>query len=142
MLEIKPLVGDLKPPSKAHRGDAGWDVYSRERITLLSGQSHRFKFGFVIIGKPGKVYVVEGKSGLAGRNGVDTMGNVIDNGYRGEVSALLINHGRQPVWFMEGDKVAQILVQDVEDDADLVINDEPLEDTERGDGAYGSTDKT
>lgn len=141
MLQIKPLVPDLKLPSKAHAGDAGWDVYSRERVRLLPGEMYRFKLGFAIIGKPGKVYIVEGKSGMA-ESGIDTMGNVIDNQYRGEVSALLINHSQNEAHFTEGMKIAQILVQDVEDDNNLFIDNRPIEETDRGDKAYGSSGQT
>jgi len=139
MLKIKPLK-EIKSPSKAHSGDAGWDVYSLEDKLLHPNSLYRFKLGFAIIGIPGKVYQVEGKSGLA-EKGLTTIGNVIDNQYRGEVSALLINLSNTDKFIEKGDKIAQILVKNVEDDNILIIDTNPLTLTDRGEKAYGSSGK-
>lgn len=142
MLKIESLVENLKVPTKSYKGDAGWDVYSLEYNKMQSGEIYRFKLGFRIVGEPGKVYKIEGKSGLAGF-GITTIGNVIDNGYNGEVSALLVNLNSNSIEILEGDKIAQILVQNVDDDNLLIVDDEPVQTLlpTRGDNAYGSSGK-
>jgi len=138
MLRIRPLVQDLKKPSKAYFGDAGWDVYSREAIILRAGMRHTFNLRFAIIGKRHQMYRIEGKSGLAVRVGIDTIGNIIDNGYRGEVSATLVNTGKEDFHIKQGDKIAQLVIYIIEDDSDLVINDgEDLKN--RNNGGFGSS---
>ena len=77
------------------------------------------------------------RSGLAVRHGVDTLAGVVDSDYRGEVKVVLINHGRVPFHVLAGDRIAQLLVQRVEQvefaaEADLTT-------TVRGAGGFGST---
>ena len=62
---------------------------------------------------------------------------LIDSGYRGEVSVILINHGKDPIKFRRGDRVAQLVVLPVPD-IEWVEVDE-LDETPRGDGGFGST---
>jgi dUTP pyrophosphatase len=62
---------------------------------------------------------------------------LIDSGYRGEVSVLLINHGDEPITFEPGARIAQLAVVPVAT-VDWVEVDE-LDDTTRGDGGFGST---
>jgi len=136
MLKICPLVDDLKPPSKAHEGDSGWDVYSREDIEIMPHGRHSFALGFAILGERGKMYLVQAKSGLALR-GITTIGNVIDNQYRGEVHALILNSAFASCYIKKGDKIAQIVI--VNDDDDSILEFGKIEETSRGDGGFGST---
>jgi dUTP pyrophosphatase len=83
---------------------------------------------------------VHPRSGLAARCGlsiVNTPGT-IDAGYRGEIKVLLVNlDPRQPVHLRRGDRVAQLVVQAVEQARFSVVGDLPP--SERGAGGYGST---
>lgn len=140
MLNVEPVEGvtDLLLPTKKNEGDAGWDVFSREIKTMRPGETYQFKLGFKVIGEPGKVYLVQDRSSLALR-GLSVSGNVIDNGYRGEVSVIMTNNSQHEEWFIKGDKIAQILVLPVDDDG--IINGKKIELTNRGDQGYGSTGK-
>jgi dUTP pyrophosphatase len=62
---------------------------------------------------------------------------LIDSGYRGEISVLLINHGAERVSFSRGDRIAQLAVVPIVE-VDWVEVDE-LDDTSRGGGGFGST---
>jgi dUTP pyrophosphatase len=62
---------------------------------------------------------------------------LIDAGYRGEVSVLLINHGAQSVSFSRGDRIAQLAVVPIAE-VDWVEVDE-LDETSRGPDGFGST---
>src|SRR3990167_8710593 len=89
-MKIKLFNIYTKPPTKSHPGDAGFDVYSQENITLwpFIWNRHRFNLGFAIQGERGFEYRIEGRSGLAFKKGITTIGNIIDNGYRGEAHAV------------------------------------------------------
>jgi len=82
---------------------------------------------------------VRPRSGLALRRGVTVLNTpgTIDEGYRGEVGVILINHGRAVFEVRRGMKVAQLVVQptlEVE-----VIEVDTLSETPRGETGFGST---
>jgi dUTP pyrophosphatase len=79
------------------------------------------------------------RSGHARRLGVGVVNGpgLIDSGYRGEISVLLINHGAESVTFSRGDRIAQLAVVPIVE-VDWVEVDE-LDDTPRGPGGFGST---
>ena len=66
------------------------------------------------------------------------MCNFIDEDYRGEVSALLTNHG-QGFTLRKGERIAQMLIQRVNEVEFTEV--EELSTTERGEGGFGSTDR-
>lgn len=143
---IDGTIGGIKFPSKAHEGDAGWDVYSRENKILQPGEHHKFNLGFKILGQKGKVYITQARSSFAINHGINVIGNVIDNGYRGEVSVILQNSNSIGEFeIKENDKIAQILVVPVEDDGvlfvDGVIQDEFVNLPSREEKGYGSSGK-
>jgi dUTP pyrophosphatase len=62
---------------------------------------------------------------------------LIDSGYRGEVSVLLINHGSERVDFMKGERIAQLAVVPVATVEWVEVDN--LDNTSRGAGGFGST---
>jgi len=64
----------------------------------------------------------------------------IDSDYRGEVKVLAVNHGADPFTVERGDRIAQMVIAPVIR-AELMLV-ESLEETERGEGGFGSTGKT
>jgi dUTP pyrophosphatase len=85
---------------------------------------------------PGHVGLVWPRSGLAVRQGIDTLAGVIDSDYRGEVKVVLVNHGTEPFAIAAGDRIAQLLVQPV---ARVRFTRAALAPTGRGAGGFGST---
>jgi len=139
-VQLVRLDPDLPPPSYAHPGDAGADLMTAVDVTLAPGERVLVPTGVAIALPPGHVAFVHPRSGLAARHGlsiVNTPGT-IDAGYRGEIKVLLINHDpREPIELHRGDRVAQLVVQRVEQA--LFVEVEALPDSRRGDGGYGST---
>jgi dUTP pyrophosphatase len=83
---------------------------------------------------------IQPRSGLALRHGVTCLNSpgLIDCGYRDELKVLLVNLDPGTAFTVErGDRIAQLVIQRVEQ-ADLVVVDE-LPDSERGTGGFGST---
>jgi dUTP pyrophosphatase len=106
-------------------------------VVLGPGERAAVGTGLALELPPGTVGLVWPRSGLAVRHGVDTLAGVVDSDYRGEVKVVLINHGREPFHVSAGDRIAQLLVQRVEQ-VDFVTESD-LTATERGAGGFGST---
>jgi len=138
-LKVKRLREDAKinPPAKA--GDAGYDVYAYPHtdLRLYTGERYKVPLGIALEFPEGYVCIVQQKSGLAHGFGIDTIGNVIDAGYRGEIHATVVNHGKEPLVITYGQKIAQLVFHSVET-ADIEFVD-TLSETERGATGFGST---
>ena len=132
-----PFTGDGVPPSRSTAHAAGADLHAAEDLTLAPGERRLVPTGLRVAIPPGHAGLVWPRSGIAVRDGIDTMAGVIDSDYRGEVKVLLINHGREPFRIRRGDRIAQLLVQRVEP-AEFVPAD-GLPESARGEGGFGST---
>lgn len=140
VLNAKILKPNIVLPNKAHYSDAGFDVYSPECFSIKPGERRRIPLGFAIELEDETCAMIQGKSGLANRYGIDTIGNIIDCGYIGECHAILVNHGDNTVTFMEGDKIAQMIIFKIAPTVGFK-QVKKLNDTPRGDGGFGSTGK-
>ena len=137
---VTRLDPDLPLPAYAHPGDAGADLVITVDVTLAPGERALVPTGISIALPLGYVALVHPRSGLAARHGlsiVNTPGTV-DAGYRGEIKVLLVNLDRHdPVDLRRGDRVAQLVVQRVEQVRFVEVS--ALPESARGDGGYGST---
>src|SRR5690606_10523157 len=112
---------------------------SVEAIELAPGQRHAVATGWAMAIPDGWVGLVHPRSGLALRQGL-TVANApgtIDAGYRGEVKVILVNLGSEPVAIAPGDRVAQLVLQQV--GRAEVVEVDALDATGRGAGGFGST---
>jgi dUTP pyrophosphatase len=138
-LHVKRLDPDVPLPSYAHDGDAGLDLCAAEDVVLAPMARAAVATGLAIAVPTGWVGLVHPRSGLALRQGL-TVANApgtIDAGYRGELKVILVNLGDEAVTIARGDRVAQLVLQEVAM-ADVVEVDD-LDDTTRGAGGFGST---
>ncbi len=138
-IKIKKLHPDVQLPSYAHPGDAGLDLFSLEKYTLQPGERKLFPLGFSLEFEPGYVALLQGKSGLAKKHGIQSLAGVCDAGYRGEYSIILINLGNEPYTFEPGHKLGQLLIVPVMQVA--LEETTELSDTSRSEGGFGSTGK-
>ena len=138
--KVKRLDKELPLPHRAHRGDAGADLYAAESVTLQPGERALVGTGIAIALPLGTVGLIHPRSGLAAKQGlsiVNTPGTV-DADYRGEIKVCLINHDRHtPIEIERGMRIAQLVVQRVELVGFAEVAE--LDDTVRGAGGYGST---
>jgi len=132
---------DLPLPAYATRGAAGLDLFAAvdEEIVLAPGRHAAVPAGIALALPEGFEAQVRPRSGLALRHGVTVLNapGTIDSDYRGEVTAILINHGAEPFTIARGMKIAQLVVAphaQVEWSETAV-----LETTSRGAGGFGST---
>lgn len=92
-------------------GDAGFDLFSIEPITIPAGGSAVIGLG-VEVGfiTPGYWFKVEGRSGLAFKKDVDPHFGIIDNSYRGEFDVKLFNSSKEDCTLPKGYAVAQMII--------------------------------
>ncbi len=139
VLKIKKLRADATLPTYAHPGDAGLDIYTCESVSVEPGEKTVISTGIAMEIPEGYVGMVWDKSGIAIKNGIKTLGGVVDSGYRGEVLIGVINLSKERYTFEKGHKVAQMVIQKKED---VVVEEaQELSDTSRGEGRFGSTGK-
>lgn len=133
------LDRELPSPSSAHIGDAAVDLHSRIDFALQPGERAAVPTGVAAAIPDGYAGLVLPRSGHARRHGVGMVNapGLIDSGYRGEISVLLINHGDQEVEFGRGDRIAQLAIVPVPSVEWIEVD--TLDDTERGSGGFGST---
>ncbi len=130
--------GDV--PKYAQPGDAGADLRSSQAIVIQPGERATVSTGMAIALPAGYVGLVHSRSGLAAKNGIMVLNSpgTIDAGYRGEIKVTLLNTDKsQPFEIKVGDRIAQLLVQQVEQARFIQV--EFLPDSNRGDGGFGST---
>jgi dUTP pyrophosphatase len=145
VLEV-PLVRldpDLPVPCYAHQGDAGADLYARQDTVLAAGGGRALvPTGVALALPPGYAGFVLPRSGLALRHGVTCLNTpgLIDAGYRDELRVLLVNTDPATAYEVHrGDRIAQLVIQAVEEAKFVEVAEGALSDSSRGLGGFGHT---
>ena len=136
ILKVKLDKGAFAPES-AHEADAGYDLRTPYDVFIPAGKFVIIDTGVHMAIPKGYVGILKSKSGLNVRDHLTGTGT-IDSGYTGSIRVKLDSRaevgGKQ---FRSGDKNIQIvLLPIIKPEIELV---EELEETERGDGGFGST---
>jgi dUTP pyrophosphatase len=137
---IQRLDSEIEPPHYAHPGDAGADLRSTVDVDLAPGERAVVPTGIAIALPLGYAAFVHPRSGLAARCGLSIVNapGTIDAGYRGEIKVCLVNLDPvAPIRLRRGDRIAQLVIQAVEQATFRVVEDLP--ESVRGAGGYGST---
>ena len=137
---IKRLDPGLPLPARAHPGDAGVDLCTAVDVVLAPGERALVPTGMAIALPEGYAAFVHPRSGLAARHGVTIVNapGTVDAGYRGEIRVTLLNTDRaEPVRFERGDRIAQLVVQQVA--CPQFHEVQTLPGSARGAGGFGST---
>lgn len=139
-IKLKIMLDEgAKMPAFAHDTDACMDLFSNMDAVIKPGEREVVKSG-VHIELPNDYEIqVRSKSGLAAKKGVCVLNapGVIDAGYTGDISAIMINLGKEDYIISKGDKVAQIILAPVlKWDFEQV---DSIGTSDRGDAGFGST---
>ena len=125
---------------------AGADLYAvihneENRVEILSGETAFIDTGIVMEIPNGYVGLVYARSGLSCKQGLAPANKVgvIDSDYRGNIMVALYNQSNETRIVSEGDRIAQIVIQPVEQFGFKVK--ENLSDTIRGNGGFGNSGK-
>lgn len=140
-VQITKIKDNAVIPKYAHKGDAGVDLYACEEYMLKPGDRILVSTGIKIAVPEGYEAQVRPRSGLALKHGISICNTpgTIDSGYRGEVRVILINHGKDEFMVEEGMRIAQMIINKVEE-VEFEEVDE-LDETTRGEGGFGHTGK-
>lgn len=138
-LKVKKLNEDAIIPNFAHKGDAGMDLYSIEKVIIPKNETRLIKTGISIELPHMTEAQVRPRSGLALKHSITVLNSpgTIDEGYRGEIGVILINHGKEDFVVEKHMKIAQMVIKPIYE-----VNIEEvksLSDTDRGNGGFGST---
>jgi dUTP pyrophosphatase len=138
-LAVKLLHPQACLPRRAHPGDAGADLFSMDEVTIPPGERREVGTGIALAIPEGYAGFVQPRSGLAFKHGIMVANSpgLIDAGYRGEVRVALFNSGSEPFVVAVGERIAQLVVQRVEEPSFLAV--EELPQTSRGQGGFGSS---
>jgi len=112
-----------------------------KEIVLMPGEIKLISSGIYLSIPEGYEAEIRPRSGLALKHGISLVNTpgTIDSDYRGLVSLIMINHGKEPFSIHRGDRIAQMVVKEVIK-ADIEVK-ETLDDTTRSSGGFGHTGK-
>ena len=136
-LKIKKLHPEAILPKYLRSGDAALDLYASENKIIPPNQRELISTGIAMAIPEGYAGLIWDRSGMAAKHGIKSMGGVIDSNYRGEIKVILHNLTSQPFAVEKGMRIAQMLIQKVEQKTILEV--EELDDTIRGEKGFGST---
>ena len=138
-IKIKLLNEDAKIPTRANSTDAGADLYASENVEIDTGCRKLVSTGIFLEIPEGYYGRIAPRSGLAVKNGIDTLAGVVDSSYRGEVKVALLNTDKDSSFHIKkGDRIAQLIIEKHYNFDFVQVDD--LEKTERGESGFGSTD--
>ena len=138
-VKFQKIHPDAVLPAYAHPGDAGMDVCACTEFTILPRARALVPTGLVMELPEGTEAQLRPRSGLALKNGVTLLNapGTIDEGYRGELGVILINHSVEPFHVRPGMRIAQMVIAPVLRVDIEAVSD--VTDTQRGTGGFGST---
>lgn len=146
IINIKKTDENAKIPTYGSEFAAGADLYAvihneENRVEILPGETAFIDTGIVMEIPNGYVGLVYARSGLSCKQGLAPANKVgvIDSDYRGNIMVALYNQSNEIRTVSEGDRIAQIIIQPVEQFGFKVT--ENLSNTVRGNGGFGSSGK-
>jgi len=141
VIKVKKLHPQAVVPAYMTEHAAGMDLCTviETPVVLAPGERTLLPTGLAMEIPPGFEGQVRPRSGLALKKGITLVNSpgTIDADYRGEIGVIIINHGLEPVEFLPGDRVAQLIIAPVTQ-ATLVEADE-LNNSMRSSGGFGHT---
>lgn len=123
-------------PTRAHKADAGLDLYAVKGGWIFPFCRKVFETGVHVAVPEGCVGLLTSKSGLMRKKGITSRGT-IDSGYTGTIQAVLFNHSFKFIKIEPHQKITQLVLMPILR-PELELSEE-LEETDRGDNGFGST---
>jgi dUTP pyrophosphatase len=136
-IKVKKLDNKAIIPTRTNDTDAGWDLYAITDRNLQPQQRVTYRTGISLEIPDGMVGLIWPRSGLSVNHGSDILAGVVDSGYRGEIQVCLLNCGHKRIDIKRGDRIAQILFQEIPniqlEEVTLLTN------SDRGENGFGSS---
>ncbi len=135
---VQRVSQDAFLPTRAHKDDAGLDLYCLEDTCLPGASGKLVRTGIAVEIPQKHVGLVADRSSLA-KKGLKVTGGIVDAGYRGEVHVVLWNLTAEDIQLKRSERVAQLLILPIV--TPEVVEVSSLGSTQRGDKGFGSTGK-
>lgn len=141
-MEVKILNHSKFPlPEYATQHSAGMDLRANIDETIVVAPLERVLVptGLHIQLPTGYEAQIRPRSGLAIKHGIGIVNSpgTIDADYRGEIRIILVNLSNEPFSLNPGERIAQMIISKYEKATWLECDS--LDESERGDGGFGST---
>ena len=136
-LRVKLLSPKATLPIKGTNLAAGYDLSSAQKLTIPANGRALVQTDIGLSVPKGTYGRIAPRSGLAVKYGITTGAGVIDADYTGPIGIVLFNHGERDFQIQEGDRIAQLILEQVADKP--VIQVQELTQTTRGNKGFGST---
>lgn len=136
-MKLKIVLDGGILPTRAHPNDAGLDLYSPVRQVIRANDRASIDTLVKVAIPKGYVGLITSKSGLMAE-GITSRGT-IDCGYNGTIKAVLFNHSGKDYIVEKGQKITQLVIMPIATPKLEVVDS--LEETERGNGGFGSSGK-
>ena len=136
-MKVKKLTEDAIIPTRGTPGSAGLDLYASEDAVIEHfSEWAMIGTGISVAIPEGCVGMIRPRSGLAVNHGIDVLAGVIDSDFRQELKVILINHGENEYYVKKGDRIAQLVIHQVDMSDPVEVQD--LDQTDRK-GGFGSS---
>ena len=153
MIKFKKLNENAIIPTKGKKGDAGFDLFTLNDITVLPRQTIVVPTGMSVQLEPNQEATIRPRSGIR-LKGCSSANNffepseydspylrvllgTLDSNYRGDIGIIIYNQENYTVIIPSKTKLAQMVVSIISEDEVVVVDE--LEDSDRGDKGFGST---
>ena len=138
-LKIMKINNSAKLPEYAHESDAGMDLFSIEEKIIKPGEASLILTGIKIELPKNTEAQIRPRSGLALKNSITVLNSpgTIDEGYRGEIGVIIINHGKGDFKVEKHMKIAQMVIKPVLKARVIEVQD--ISSSDRNEGGFGST---
>ena len=140
-IKYKKLNDLAKVPTRGSEYAAGYDLYAAtdEPMNILAHTTQLIKTGLAFELPDGYFGAIFARSGLASKKGLRPANcvGVVDSDYRGEVMVALHNDTDNDVAIDTGERIAQLVLMPY---VNMTFEEaEELDNTQRGEGGFGST---
>ena len=135
-LQVQLVYPDAQVPTRAHAGDAGYDLYSYINVSIPAHETVLVETGICIAVPSGTYGRIAPRSGLSTK-GIMVNAGVVDKGYRGMIKVVLHNMKEMSYEIKKGDRIAQLIIEVIMTPDVCVV--ESLDVSARGDLGFGSS---
>ncbi len=121
------------------RGDSGYDLFVCDTVVVEPWQTAKIPLGIACepIDTTSGYYLYPRSSISRTPLGLANSVGIIDNGYRGEICAMVRNYSDEPFIVSPGERYFQLCAPDLKPITIEIVNN--LTETIRGTGGFGST---
>ena len=141
-MRVKLLSENATVPTRGSNESAGWDLYAAEDTIVPARGKAIIATDIAVAITTGYYGRIAPRSGMSWKNHTDIGAGVVDSDYRGPVGVVMFNHADTDLQITKDDRVAQMVIEKINTAPLLLVPDGmELDDTERGEGGFGSTGK-